>query len=204
MRKCVCVGGTSTMGGGPLQVVLFANEPCKCGVAAAWEGGSLQAVLFAPMLSRRRTTQTTTTTQALGVVVFDSVGGLRATLEAHEDLREWVLQRCGRCCVLAMMWAGCVQSVQPRFPAPRVSAVGERAMPLRSAVGRRCIARCPRERVHTRPTRMCPPPITLSYIDRPLLVGGTKFHVRAYALCVGALTCYVFSEARVRVCVCRV
>ena len=32
------------------------------------------------------------------------------------------------------------------------------------------------------------------YIHRPLLVGGRKFHLRMYALAVGALTVYVFTE----------
>jgi hypothetical protein len=34
------------------------------------------------------------TNQATGICVFDRVGTLRAALEASEDLREWVLQRC--------------------------------------------------------------------------------------------------------------
>ena len=31
------------------------------------------------------------------------------------------------------------------------------------------------------------------YIADPLLVGGRKFHIRAYALCVGSLAAYVHS-----------
>jgi hypothetical protein len=34
------------------------------------------------------------TNQATGIFVFDRVSTLRAALEASEDLREWVLQRC--------------------------------------------------------------------------------------------------------------
>jgi Tubulin-tyrosine ligase family len=35
---------------------------------------------------------------------------------------------------------------------------------------------------------------TCRYIDRPLLVGGRKFHVRAYVLCVGSISVYVASD----------
>lgn len=38
-------------------------------------------------------------------------------------------------------------------------------------------------------------PAVRRYIDRPLLVGGRKFHVRAYALCVASLNVYVASDA---------
>ena len=34
------------------------------------------------------------TNQAIGVCIFDRVSMLKAALEAHPDLREWVLQRC--------------------------------------------------------------------------------------------------------------
>ena len=30
------------------------------------------------------------------------------------------------------------------------------------------------------------------YIDKPLLVGGHKFHIRAYVLCVGSLAVYAY------------
>ena len=32
------------------------------------------------------------------------------------------------------------------------------------------------------------------YVDRPLLVGGRKFHLRAYVLAVGALSAYLYSD----------
>lgn len=41
------------------------------------------------------------TNQATGICIFDRVGTLRDALEASEDLREWVLQRCAsRTCLL--------------------------------------------------------------------------------------------------------
>lgn len=33
------------------------------------------------------------------------------------------------------------------------------------------------------------------YISRPLLIDRRKFHIRAYVLCVGSLSVYVYSEA---------
>lgn len=34
------------------------------------------------------------TNQAIGICIFDRVSTLRAALEAAEDMREWVVQRC--------------------------------------------------------------------------------------------------------------
>ena len=36
------------------------------------------------------------TNQAIGICIFDRVSTLRAALEAAEDMREWVVQRCAR------------------------------------------------------------------------------------------------------------
>ena len=33
------------------------------------------------------------------------------------------------------------------------------------------------------------------YIDKPLLVGSRKFHIRAYVLCVGSLAVYAYRSA---------
>ena len=38
---------------------------------------------------------------------------------------------------------------------------------------------------------MCKCIVPCSYIADPLLVDGRKFHIRAYALCVGSLAAYV-------------
>ena len=34
------------------------------------------------------------TNQAIGICIFDRASTLRAALEAAEDMREWVVQRC--------------------------------------------------------------------------------------------------------------
>ena len=34
------------------------------------------------------------TNQAIGICIFDRVSTLRAALEAADDMREWVVQRC--------------------------------------------------------------------------------------------------------------
>ena len=34
------------------------------------------------------------TNQAIGICIFDRVSTLRSALEAAEDMREWVVQRC--------------------------------------------------------------------------------------------------------------
>ena len=34
----------------------------------------------------------------------------------------------------------------------------------------------------------------IRYVDRPLTLGGHKFHLRVYVLCVGALKVYVYDR----------
>ena len=41
--------------------------------------------------------------------------------------------------------------------------------------------------------------IVSRYVDRPLLVGGRKFHIRAYVLAVGAIVTYFYDDV---LCLC--
>ena len=127
------------------------------------------------------------TNQAISICIFDRVSTLRAALEAAEDMREWVVQRCVK------TWMSCSAAASLHvLRHPCIAMWSLHLFPWGSAS--RIVT--PSFQCHEAPDcgkGLCC--MLRRYIERPLLVSGRKFHIRAYVLCFGSLSVYAFSEA---------